>query len=194
MGSPELLKALSEEADEKIRTIWLEAEEEAAGLRAEALAGFEALKVDSPEVKKATEEAARTVREAAIKAGAIRLAAEAELGQRLYLLAASLLPVLRQDMDADIFSRLAQELPRLAWGSVRVSPDELERAKLMFEGLEVIADEHISGGLEAETPDRAIRVLNTFEKRLERLWTELLPALMTDVQKEVMGDGTSQEA
>ena len=55
------------------------------------------------------------------------------------------------------------------------------------------AMETITGGMDAETADGAIRVVNTFEKRIERAWADLLPLLIKDVYQEAT-DGPSPKA
>ena len=52
--------------------------------------------------------------------------------------------------------------------------------------------ETITGGMDAAMEDGTIRVINTFEKRLELAWADLLPLLISDVYQEV-SDGASQK-
>jgi V/A-type H+-transporting ATPase subunit E len=61
----------------------------------------------------------------------------------------------------------------------------------MFPDAEVIADESISGGLDAATAGGRIRVVNTFEKRLERAWPILLPEMIRAVYHEAVDHGSA---
>ncbi len=66
-----------------------------------------------------------------------------------------------------------------------MNPADIGLAKRHFPGAEIVPDETISGGMDATAEDGAIRVMNTFEKRLERAWREMLPLLIKDVYQEV---------
>jgi vacuolar-type H+-ATPase subunit E/Vma4 len=41
----------------------------------------------------------------------------------------------------------------------------------------------ITGGLETISTEGEVRVVNTFEKRLERMWEEMLPEIMKEVKE-----------
>ena len=68
---------------------------------------------------------------------------------------------------------------------MRVNPEDIELAKAYFPDSEIIPDGNISGGLDVLTGDGRIRVINTFEKRLERAWADMLPELIRDIYKEI---------
>jgi hypothetical protein len=70
-------------------------------------------------------------------------------------------------------------LPKREWQRVTVNPADMALARLQFPGCDVATDAAISGGVIAE--DAALRVNNTFERRLAASWPELLPGVMTDV-------------
>jgi len=176
-----------------VRTIWREAEEEAARMRSAALQRLDSLCRESPETGNADDEAAKVLREAGTRARTIRLASEVRLSERMYAMANTLLPVLRKTGYRGVFGRLAEELPPNGWTRARVHPGDVELARSFFRSMEIDTDDHISGGYEAETQDGAIRVTNTFEKRLERLWPRILPELMKEVYKECMQEGNAPE-
>jgi V/A-type H+-transporting ATPase subunit E len=54
-------------------------------------------------------------------------------------------------------------------------------ARQLFPQAEIVIDEGISGGLVASSADGRITVINTLEKRLERLWPRLVPEILRDV-------------
>jgi vacuolar-type H+-ATPase subunit E/Vma4 len=68
---------------------------------------------------------------------------------------------------------------------VRVNPEDVALAGKYFPGAEIIPDRNITGGMDASTADGTIRIINTFEKRMERAWTDMLPVLIKDVYQEV---------
>ena len=53
-----------------------------------------------------------------------------------------------------------------------------------FPDAEILFDKAITGGLEAISDGGEVRVVNTFEKRLERMWEEMLPEIMKEVMEQ----------
>jgi V/A-type H+-transporting ATPase subunit E len=45
--------------------------------------------------------------------------------------------------------------------------------------------------MEVEAEEGRVWVINTFEKRLERIWPQMLPGLMDEIYREVTNCGTS---
>jgi len=82
-----------------------------------------------------------------------------------------------------VFSRLAAELPPIAWETLRVNPADAEVATRLFPRARIVPDSAICGGMEALAEEGRIRVINTLEKRLERVWPELLPALIEETEQ-----------
>jgi vacuolar-type H+-ATPase subunit E/Vma4 len=189
MGCEELIQALRKEAGEKTREIWELAEEEAGRIRADLSCRLEALRKDSEAVR-SSDEACRMLREADKGARVIMLTTYERLSHRLYALAASSLRLLREKAYEKSFERLALELPPFRWQRVRVCPDDSELARKFFPGAEIVIDRSISGGMEAEAEEGSIRIVNTFEKRLERSWTEMLPNLLYEINGKVIDSGT----
>lgn len=190
MGCKELIDALRKEGDEKARAIWQETEEEAEKIRADA----------DEKIKKMQEEYSRMqasaieyqiepiLSEAKQKADTIKLTAENDLSVRLYHLALSVLNYLRDEGYSDAFHLLVKELPLYKWERVKVNPEDEKMAKEYFSNAEIISDKNISGGLEVMTKDGKIRISNTFEKRLEKAWMEILPKLMRDIYGNLRED------
>ena len=188
MGCKELIGSLRAAGEEQLKAIRAEAEQEAVRIRADAAHRVEALQEErarkhAAEAAKQSEalmsDANRTVR-------AIGLRADRALAERLYRVARASLPALKNVGYQDVFTGLARELPQFAWKTVRVNPGDVALAREQFPGAEVLADPGIIGGLEATSEGDRVQVVNTFEKRLERLWEEMLP----DIMKEVAGQGT----
>ena len=101
----------------------------------------------------------------------------------------SSLPALRKAGYEAVFGKMVQELPALSWKRVQVNPGDVALAGRYFPAAEIVPDPGITGGLDVSTEDGSIRVINTFEKRLERAWSDMLPLLIKDVYQEV-ADGT----
>jgi len=184
MGFRELIDALRKEGDEKIRAIWQEAEAEAEKIRADTEKRIrEITQHHNRMLSRAIKEQSDAIlSEARTKTRTIMLQSENELSLRLYRIATGMLNILRNGRYKDVFGRLVQELPACRWGTVRVNPGDVEMAREYFPDSEIIPDSSITGGLEAIAEGGRIRVVNTFEKRLERCWPEMLPELIHDVR------------
>jgi vacuolar-type H+-ATPase subunit E/Vma4 len=196
MGCEELIGALRRSADEKVRLIWKEAEDEAGKIREEASRKISELREDYVKTQSsaAGTEAEKILSAAADKARMTGLSSQKILSDRVFLLALSCLPLLRNEGYGDVFSDIARELPRFPWQRVRVNPDDRHLAKEYFPGAEILADENIVGGVDAMVEAGKIRVINTFEKRLERAWVDILPGLIKDIHKEVSNEGSPSES
>jgi vacuolar-type H+-ATPase subunit E/Vma4 len=183
MGCKELIEALRASGDEKIKAIRTDAEHEAERIRLEVAQRIESVRADHAR-KRSAAAAAHTERLLSDANGAarrIRLDADHALSARLYGVARASLPQLRNAGYRDAFISFAKELPRFTWKTVRVRPEDADLAQQLFPDAEIAADAGITGGLEAVSEGQRVRVVNTFEKRLERLWEELLPDVMKDV-------------
>lgn len=193
MGVRELIEALRRDGEEKAGSIRTEAGAEVEKIRGEEAAGIEALRVEyGMRGSAAAAEVTRAIlAEAESRARSIRSEAESRIAERLFRLASRSLTLLRDDTYGEIFSALVSELPPHPWERVRVHPDDREMAAKAFPGAEIITDGTISGGVDAEWREGRIRVINTFEKRLEKGWGDLLPALMEDIRRETEGHETS---
>ncbi len=186
MGAKELIEALRSEGEKQAQALRRKIEAEIARLRADASADLDRLREEyaRQQVASSNNVERAILAEAECKARITRLAAENKLAERLHALARSSLSLLR-DRDYDrTFALLAAELPLSAWETVRVNPADTERATVLFAAATIVADGSISGGMECAAAGGRLRIVNTLEKRLERLWPELLPVLFTEIGKE----------
>lgn len=184
MGCKELIEALKSAGDEKLRTMRAEAEEEAERIRAEAGRRVEAVRAEFNRRRAA--EAARyaetILSEANAAARAVRIRSQRTLAERIERIARSSLRSLRNVGYEAVFAAFVQELPSYVWKAVRVNPDDTALAQAHFPDAEIISDKNISGGFIVISEGDQVRVDNTFEKRLERLWDDLL----LDIMKEAV--------
>ena len=187
MGCKELICSLRVAGDEKLKALRAEAEQEEKRVRAEAARRIDALRDEH--ARKHAAEAARhaeaLMAEANASVRAVGLRAERALADRLYDAARLSLHTLRNEGYRDVFAGFARELPQFTWKTVRVNPGDVSLAREQFPDAEVQADPAIIGGMVVVSEGDRVRVVNTFEKRLECLWDEMLP----DIMREVAGLG-----
>ena len=191
MSSRELIESLRAASKEKIRLIQQEAEQEAKALQTakeEKLEGLRKRYADRLASAEG-EESLLAVADAGNRARALRLDAEKVLSDRLVSIARSSLHLLRDSNYPAVFEKLVRELPSFAWKLVRVNPADVSMARKYFPDAEIVPVEIISGGVDATLADGTIRIINTFEKRLERAWVEMLPLLVKDIYREVSDGG-----
>ena len=193
MGYQELIDTLRTEAEEKIRSLRDESEAGAEKIRADKeekirLLHEEFRNREAMEIKKLQ---ADLFSDAEKTARALRLSAEKALSDRLYSCAQSLLRELRSTNYKDVFTSLAHELPAADWGDIKVNPDDGDIARTEFPGARILCDPSITGGMEAVSATGTQHIINTFEKRLERAWDELLPLLVSAVYREGAPHGVS---
>ena len=192
MGQQELEAALRREGEEKAREIWRAVENEADRLRRETAAVLD-LQQQAGKVRLTTEisDIFVTARSGARKkAQYCRAIAEHDLSVRLKLLAVQLLEKLALQGGEDLFSALADEIPKHDWCKVMVHPRDLNLAKGRFPTAEIETMEQISGGLKVENLEGRIVVINSLEKRIEHLWPELLPEMMRELRQIKDGNET----
>ncbi len=185
MSYKELIDALRQEGEGKIAAVWRDAEAEAERIRDDTAERINELREQYALMRESAikEETGAIISGAEKKAMAVRLASEKALSERLYKLALSTLSALRDEKYGDIFVALVRELPPYKWQTVRVNPEDEGSAKKYFPESEIISDESIAGGLEATAGDGRIKIANTFEKRLDRGWPEILHGLMSDIHE-----------
>jgi V/A-type H+-transporting ATPase subunit E len=183
MGCKELIESLRRAADERIKLIWQETEGEAGKVREEVSHKLDQLRENCSRTESLAVTAAQVaaVSEAKNRSRTCLLTAEKALSERLFSVALSSLPRLRGSDYPEVFGRMTRELPPLAWKMVRVNPEDAGLAKSIFTGADIILDKTISGGVDAMTDGGKIRVINTFEKRLERAWVDMLPELIKKI-------------
>jgi len=182
MDCENLIDCLWKEADKKIRIIYEEAKEAAAKIGGETSVKISRLREEYE--RKTNEATATRIREiradAEKEARLLRASAAQRFSNRLYGEFRSSLPLLRNEGYANAFAAMASELPPLSWKVVRVNPGDVSLAREHFPDAEIVSDCGISGGMDIATGDGRIRVINTLEKRLERIWEELIPDLMRE--------------
>ena len=186
MGCKELIESLRVAGDERIKTMRLEAEQEAERVRAEARRKIAGVRADHA-AKRSAAAAAHAEKFLAEANGTVRqkrLLAERALADRLYGLARSSLPALRNVGYRDMFTSFKQELPRFTWKTIRVNPADEALAREQFPDIEIRFDKAITGGLEVVSDEGQVKVVNTFEKRLERMWEEMLPEIMKEAMEQ----------
>ena len=183
MGCKELIGSLRVAGDERLKAVRAEAEQEAARIRTEAAHRINALQEEHARKHAAEAErhAEALMAEANAAVRAVGLRAERALAERLFDAARGALHSLRNVGYRGVFTGFAQELPRFTWKTVRVNPEDVALAREQFPEAEVLADPAIIGGMVAVSEGDRVRVVNTFEKRLESLWEEMLPDIMRDV-------------
>lgn len=185
MGYIELIEALRMECDEKIHAVRQKAAAEAEKIRREAAKKIEEIKEEHSRVltSMVKDETDTIIFEAEKKARTIRLLSEKGMSNRLYKHSASLLYNLKGKDYKDVFSAIVQELPQDKWETVRINPEDEYIAKEYFHDSLIIPDSSITGGLAVTTNDGGISILNTFEKRLERAWDQVLPEIIKEIGK-----------
>jgi V/A-type H+-transporting ATPase subunit E len=188
MSYRELIEALNRECEEKLQQIRQEAECDAGKFREEVLKKVCELKDRCGREQSAAVKAQREaiLSRAVDTARTNRLRAEEALSGRLHGLAVRSLVTLRNEHYREVLSSLVAELPPGPWEVVKVNPEDRELARTLLPGAEVIeATPGITGGVEAEGRNGSFRVVNTFEKRLERVWPEMLPEIIKDVYRDL---------
>lgn len=184
MGRHELLEALQREGRETMAAITARGAAEEELLRSELGARREELRRGHELQRELLcGERKRTIMAGASReASLIRLRAEHRLSLRLHERALSCLKLLSGGDAGQVFRALAAELPALPWHTLRVAPDDAALASAHFPDATIIPDETISGGLKASTADNSLTVDNTLETRLERIWPDLLPDLVSELR------------
>lgn len=184
MGYKELIEAIREEGERRMREIWAEAEARAEEIRREAGLKIDTIRKGYDERFNAEIEKIKglSIRNAEREASGIRLKAEEDLSRRLFMIAMSLLPILRGEGYDEVFHALVKEIPNSEWVTVRVNPDDTMLARSHFPEAEVIGDPSITGGFVVMNRN-GNTIINTFEKRLERLWPEILPEILNAIRE-----------
>jgi vacuolar-type H+-ATPase subunit E/Vma4 len=183
VGCKELIDSLRTAASERVNAVWSEAAAEADNARAACAQKADQAKEEAGRIMAARVALIRSqaLLETRSKERGLRLAADRKLADLLYSIAASRLRMVRDREYGAVFQALVLELPRFTWGSVKVHPEDVERAKTFFPKAKITAAEEISGGLEVTSDDGLVTVVNTCEKRLERAWEGMLPEMIREV-------------
>ena len=134
MGCKELIESLRAAASERVDAVWSEASAEADNARAACAQRIDQAKEEAGRIMAARVALIRSqaLLETRSKERGLRLAADRKLADLLYSIAASRLRMLRDREYEAVFQALVQELPRFTWGSVKVHPDDVERARTLL--------------------------------------------------------------
>ena len=194
MGLEELLDSLKKNKQKQIDTIWHEVNIEAESLRkqvAEAIADI--TKNHAEKLASACQKSMRSIfAETEVKTRKKKLFAYHALEQSLRNAATKQLPVLREKDYDKVFARLVAELPEKTWEKIVVNPADLDLANAFFPADIIDPDPGICGGLVAITDGGRITVDNTFEKRLEKKWPYILPAVIEKIEKHYGQSGSAE--
>jgi len=194
LGLEELINTLKKNEQKQIDDIWQQARTEADSLRkqiAEAIAKITEEHAD--QLASACRKSVRViVAEAEMMARKKKLFAYQDLDEVLHATAINQLPKLREHGYENVFAQLAKELPDSQWEKLIVNPSDMDLAAKFFDKNIVQPDTAINGGLIAVNAGGKIIVDNTFEKRLERQWSHILPELIKRIE-EKYGESESTE-
>ena len=186
MGLEELINTLKKNGHKQIEDIWQQARAEADSMRqqtAETIARI--TKEHADQLAAACQKSVKSiVAEADIKARKKKLFAYQELEEILRAEALKQLSTLRELNYENVFAQLVEELPDGLWEKIMVNPSDVELATKFFNKDSVKPDPAITGGLIAVNADGKIVVDNTFEKRLERKWSQILPEIIKNIENE----------
>jgi vacuolar-type H+-ATPase subunit E/Vma4 len=194
LALPELLNTLRKNEQKQIEDIWQAAKNEAETIRRQiddAIADI--TKKNADRLAAASRSSMRLILSAAAtKTREKKLSAYQAIDRALQKAAAKQLPLLREKSYDAVFARLVAELPEREWEKIVVNPADLALAANFFAADIIRSDPAISGGLIAAAAADKIIVDNTFEKRLERKWFQLLPALIAEIDKRYGKSGTAE--
>jgi V/A-type H+-transporting ATPase subunit E len=192
LGLEELLGSLKKNKQKQIDTIWQAVNTEAESLRkqiAEAIADI--TKNHAEQLASACKKSMRSIfAETEIKTRKKKLFVYHALEQALRNAAVKQLPLLREKDYDTVFAQLVAELPERTWEKIAVSPADRDLATAFFSAGIIDPDPGICGGLVAITDGGRITVDNTFEKRLEKKWPHILPAIIEKIEKHYGESGS----
>lgn len=190
MGESELKIALRREGELLIRDFW-EAAETGVVQRREAIdAELEQLRDQADRASQAELAGLRSTLlfEARARAMQCRLHAETAMQERLLKLARESLTELGGTERVELWQALLRELPSSVWTRVRVHPLDRSMAEDSFPEAIIDCDEAISAGMIVSDAEDMVRIDNTLNCRLMRVWPDLVPKLLEALRKQVDTD------
>lgn len=192
MAQHELEAALRRQGDDRAHKIWHSSETAAGQLRNEAAQIFAEQQRSAAERRRVQNSALREAALAAARKHAqnCRLQTEDELAERLMSLAQGLLEELACAGGSKLFQSLSAEIPAYPWQRITVNPRDQSAAGSAFPEAEIVTDPAISAGLEVQSADDEIQIINTLEKRLIHLWPQLQVELFKEI-RPMAGDDES---
>jgi vacuolar-type H+-ATPase subunit E/Vma4 len=186
MGYQELIDSLRKEGEKKAQAFRAETRAEADKITSETAGKIKQLREEfrKKETVLIMKQENDILSAAENRARSIRLSGEESLSARLFELAGSMLHELRDARYNAVFTSLVNELPPSVWTEALVNQDDVSMTLVHFPNIHIIGDNRISGGIDVSGENSRQRIINTFEKRLERAWEEMLPSLIHEVRKE----------
>lgn len=186
MGYKELIEAIREDGERQIERIRVDTQEKVNEIMKETESRIKDMDRAYEIRLNAEVEKMRglILRDAERRASRMRLKAQEQLSEKLLNTAMSLLKNLRDKDYRGVFDALSQEIPDSKWVTVIVNPEDIGLARSQFPDSRVIEDPSITGGIVAINSDGNV-ITNTFEKRLERLWPEILHEIMKTILKDL---------
>lgn len=194
MALEELLNSLRKNEQTQIEDIWQQARNEADSIRRQIAEAISSISEEHAEqLAAACQRSVRNIfAESQIKAREKRLLAYLDLDRVLRAAAVKQIARLQENNREDLFEQLVGELPHAQWEKIVVSPTDLELATRFFDKNIIHTDANISGGLIAFCSEGKIVVDNTFVKRLERIWPQILPEIIRRIER-IYGESGSAE-
>ncbi|MDX1775889.1 MAG: V-type ATP synthase subunit E [Desulfobulbales bacterium] len=194
MGLQELLDSLRANERQQIDAIWQAAKDEAEKLRQQVdEATAEITKKHAEELDSACQKSMRSIySETESSVRTKKLFAYNALEQSLKKTAKDLLPALRSENYEGEFAGLVAEIPEEKWEKVVVNSADVNLAAKFFSADIIEATPDISGGLLVTTAESEMVIDNTFEKRLERIWHRILPAIIAKLEQRYEQSVSSQ--
>lgn len=183
MNVEKLKQALLKQAKEQIEKYYSDADKEVEKFRVDKICELEQFKAEYNKKMEKELEKKRTeiLADANKKARKMLVLAEDEFAKKVYALALAELASLRDDTYCDCFERLVRELPEYHWEEVTVNHQDVSLAAKFFPDVRINVSNRITGGFEVSAKSGTITVNNTFEKRLERAFSNIIVELLKEV-------------
>jgi vacuolar-type H+-ATPase subunit E/Vma4 len=193
MTQQELEAALRRDGENEAAEIWRKAEAEAEQLRqtTDQEIDRQRRRLAARRQVEITERRAEVLTAARRTAQNCRLRAEDALARRLHRLATGMLDKLALAGDKQLFRALSAEIPDYPWQLIKVRHSDQTLAHRSFPDAKIEVAAGISAGLEVQSADRRICIINTLECRFEHLWPELLPELFSELRQMAGDDETT---
>jgi len=194
LGLEKLLSTLKKNEQKQIDDIWQQAMAEADSVRKEVAEAIVKITEEyADQLESACQKSTRNIfAEAETEARKRKLFSYQYLDEVLRTTAMKQLPKLRVINYESVFAQLVKELPDCEWEKILVNPADMNLAAKLFNKNIVQPDKTIKAGLIAVNADGKIIVDNTFEKRLERKWSHIIPELINKIEKKY-GESESAE-
>lgn len=194
MGLQELLNTLRKNEQKQIDALWQAAKSEAEKLRQQVdEATADITKKHSDQLASACKKSMRSIfSKTETNVRTKKLFAYHTLEHALLKAATKQLPALRKKNYENVFASLAAEIPDIKWEEIVVNPADSDLAAKFYRAKIIHTEPAISGGLIAIAAEGKIIVDNTFEKRLERQWHHILPAIIANLEQRYAKSGSAE--